>query len=225
MKIIDLSHPITETMPFYPGTQPPFVEELSFIELDGFAEKKISFLTHTGTHIDAPCHIIPDTNSVDKLPLENFLGKGAVINLGHINQKIIDIGYLLPHQKIIENIDFILLNTGWYHYWSDVRYFVDFPILSVETAKWLSDFPLKGIGIDTVSIDYLSDNSYPAHKIILGRGLSIIENLNNMDQLPEGNFIFSCIPLPIKNGDGSPVRALAIIDPRLEERFFNENKY
>lgn len=225
MKIIDLSHPITEIMPYYPGTQPPCVEELSFIELNGFAEKKISFLTHSGTHIDAPCHIIPDTKSVDKLPLENFLGKGAVINLSSINQKTIDIGNLLPYQKVIEDTDFILLNTGWHHYWYDTRYFEDFPILSIETAKWLSDFSLKGIGIDTVSIDSLAAHSFPAHRIILGQGLAIIENLNNLDLLPESNFIFSCIPLPIKNGDGSPVRALAIIEPRFEKGCLNENKY
>ncbi|NTW04701.1 MAG: cyclase family protein [Peptococcaceae bacterium] len=225
MKIIDLSHPITEKMPFYPKTQPPSIEELSHIKPDGFAEKKIFLLTHTGTHVDAPCHIIPDTDSIDMLPLENFLGKGAVLNLSRINKATIDIGDLLPYQKIIENNDFILFNTGWYHYWNYARYFEDFPSLSIETSKWLSHFPLKGIGIDTVSIDSLSVNFYPAHKIILEQGIIIIENLNNLDLLPEIEFIFSCVPLPIKNGDGSPVRAFAIIDHTLEKGHLNENKF
>jgi arylformamidase len=105
-----------------------------------------------------------------------------------------------------------LIATGWDKYWGKTEYFQGFPVLDAEAAEWLVSFPLKGIGFDTISADRVDSPDYPVHTILLSNDLIIIENLRNLKMLPARFFTFSGMPLNIEDADGSPVRAVAMVD-------------
>ena len=210
MNIIDLSHTISPGMPVYPGDDPPVFTNRAAINEDGFVEKGITLGSHVGTHIDAPAHIIPYAPTLDRMPIDRFMGQGSVIDLTGLENPTIDIFFLKPYEPLFKTSEFILLHTGWGRFWGQEKYYRYYPILSIEAALWIGSFGLKGIGVDTLSVDELEAADLPIHKILLERML-IVENLTNLDKLPKIGFIFSCLPLKLENADASPVRAVAII--------------
>ena len=217
MSIIDLSHPISKSMPYYPGTEPPDITSSATVSENGYAEKRICLLTHNGTHVDAPAHIIQGKTTIDNIKPDNFFGSAIMLDFSKSVKKTIDLKDLLKYKEAIEKNDFVLLNTGWCHNWGKEKYFKNFPTLSEEAAQWLCGFKLKGVGVDTISVDAVDSIGYPIHKLLLSHGINIIENLSSLDHLPRGRFLFCCFPLRIKNGDGSPVRAVAFTDTDLQK--------
>ena len=119
---------------------------------------------------------------------------------------------MLFRSDFIRNSEFLLLHTGWSRFWGTKNYFAGYPVLSAEAALWLDSFELKGLGLDTISADEADSHDFPNHNILLGSDSIIIENLMNLDVLPGKHFMFSCFPLKIDQADGSPVRAVAIIE-------------
>ncbi len=210
MKITDLSHTITPNMPAYPGTEPPVFDEPTTIDTDGFLEKKITMFSHTGTHLDAPAHILKNTKTLDQMDISQFIGAGCVIDVSAMGQQTITKKYLAAYQGKIEKNQFLLFYSGWSTFWGTDRYFHEYPVLDDEAAVWLTEFELKGIGIDMISFDTIGSQEFNIHKILLGRGFLQIENLTNLDLLITQDFTFSCLPLKISAADGSPVRAIAI---------------
>jgi kynurenine formamidase len=211
MKIVDLTHPITPNMPVYPGTEPPIITTGCSIDEIGFLEKKITFYSHTGTHIDAPAHLIKGHKTLDMLPIEHFYGPALLVDFADVTANSIDIDHLKPFQDQIREADFLLLHTGWNQYWGSEQYFTSYPVLSLKAAHWLSSFDLKGIGLDTISADSADSQDYLIHKTLLAKSMIIIENLTNLAALSCNQFQFSCFPLSLADADGSPVRAVAFL--------------
>ncbi|MFA6334985.1 MAG: cyclase family protein [Bacteroidales bacterium] len=211
MEIIDLTQTISSTMPVYPGTEPPVITDATTIEKDGFAEKRISFFSHTGTHIDAPGHILRGRSTLDQFNADKFIGKGLVIDVTKCKTGIIEKECLEKYSAEIAGCDFIIFRTGWDKKWGTENYFIGFPILSADAVKWLCSFNIKGIGFDCISVDPVDSAGLPNHRILLNKDLVIVENLCNLDQLTGLPFLFSCLPLKIENSDGSPVRAVGIM--------------
>jgi kynurenine formamidase len=215
-QIIDLSHPINEGMPVYPGTEPPVIEAPCTVEKDGFYERKLSFYSHTGTHIDAPAHLLADAPTLDMLPIDTFVGPGSVIDLTQITGNTgntgnsIPLSILKPFKNLFETSDFILFHTGWSRYWGQDTYFSGFPVLTKESALWIHQFGLKGIGVDMISVDATGEMDLEIHKILLKQSI-LIENLVHLDRLPQTGFTFSCLPMYLEAADGSPVRAVAMV--------------
>ena len=210
-KIIDLTHLISEGMPVYPGTEPPVLKTECTIEEIGFLEKKITLFSHTGTHMDAPAHLIKDAKTLDKFPASQFYGKALLLDCTKIDGSTIGLGDIEHYRDVIENTDFIVLHTGWSKYWGNNNYFKDYPVLSFNAAVWLGKLGLKGIGLDTISADNIDTVEYEVHKSFLQNNTVIIENLTNLDLIPGNQFTFSCFPMSFKDADGSPVRAVALI--------------
>jgi kynurenine formamidase len=217
MRIIDLSHPIHPEIPVYPGTEPPVITPANSIARDGFAEIKIAFSSHTATHIDAPCHILTGAKSLDRFPAGHFVGPALLIDATGRAAPEIGIDLLEPYADRLAGAAFALLHTGWSRHWGQDRYFRAFPHLSKQAAAWLSRFPLRGVGIDCISVDPVERADLPAHHALLGRGMIIIENLTNLQALRGREFIFSCLPLPIRAADGSPVRAVAMLEDQASD--------
>ncbi|WP_372715152.1 cyclase family protein, partial [Ilyobacter sp.] len=144
MKVIDLTHKITGDMPMFPGSESPKFESIGVLEKDGFEEKKITIYSHTGTHMDAPRHIIPGGKGLDDFSADKFLGKGVVVDAR--GKSDIDIDLLVKYEEEIEKSEFILINTGWGRYWSEEKYYSCFPVMTKEAAEWLSSKDIKGIG-------------------------------------------------------------------------------
>lgn len=211
MEIIDLTHTVTPGMPLYPGTKPPGLTTLCTIKKDGFTEKRISISSHTGTHMDAPAHIIPGGATLDQWTVNRFAGGAAVVDVTDLKTPHIRLEELKRHEASIKESEFVLLHTGWSRYWGEPQYFKEYPVLTPEAARWLADFQLKGVGMDTISADEPDSAALPVHNILLGAGAAIIENLVHLEQLPQTGFTFCCFPLKMEDAEASPVRAVVIL--------------
>ncbi len=205
--MIDLTHNLNNNITIYPGTKAPVIEQDSRFDKNGYAELSINIRSHAGTHIDAPCHIVPNAKSLDDFPIEHFIGKAYVIDCS--GEKSIHLDLLEPIKDKIEDLDFVLFHTAWHKKWGSQEYLSDFPTLTVEAAKWLLNFNLKAIGFDVISADKMGCTELPIHNLLLKNEILIIENLTKLDKLCGKIFELNCIPLKLDNADGSPVRAFA----------------
>lgn len=211
MKLIDLSHPLFNAMPVYPGSASPFFETVATVSHDGYAEKRMTFYSHTGTHLDAPSHLLHQGLSLDRLPVDHFAGSASVLDYSSHSERTIEIDDLMPYQQLIHRNDFILIRTGWSRHWDSETYNTGYPVLSLNAADWICGFGLKGFGIDAISVDPPQAPGLPVHRRLLEHQIIIVENLNRLQVLPQSGFIFIALPLKIQDGDGSPVRAVAMI--------------
>jgi kynurenine formamidase len=198
-------------MPVYPGTKSPEFNNSATIDKNGYAEKKLIFTSHVGTHIDAPGHIMDGMETLDKLCIDKFFGRGCKIEIGALDGGKIGLPFLKSKKDLIEGSDFVLFCSGWSAHWGTEEYFKGFPVLCADAAEWLCSFPIKGIGYDAASADHVDSENLPIHKIILSHKKIIIENLTGLASIPESGFYFSCLPLPVEGADGSPVRAAAVL--------------
>lgn len=210
MKIMDLTHVIHDTMPVFPGTEPPIIKNALTIEEDANREKLITMFSHTGTHMDAPAHMIFDGNRLDQMPVEHYIGDSLVIDCRKVENNTIDLSLLKTYHAAIKEVDFVLFCTGWSDKWGQEAYFDEFPALSEEAAEWLVGQNLKGVGVDAISIDLMSAQVFKIHHILLGSNFVIIENLLGLERLLDKKFKLSVLPLKIKDADGSPIRAVAM---------------
>jgi len=208
--VLDLTHTLTEGMPVYPGTEPPRIQPANTVAKDGFAEKLLSMYSHTGTHIDAPAHMLEGGPTLDQLGAGHFVGTACVLDA--VGRTEIGLPELQAQATLIEGCDFVLFHTGWSRLWGQEAYFSDFPVLSREAAGWLAGRGLKGVGFDAISVDPVGSVDFENHHLFFGAGMISIENLTGLAALAGTRFLFSCLPLKIAEADGSPVRAVAILD-------------
>ncbi|ADY57311.1 cyclase family protein [Syntrophobotulus glycolicus DSM 8271] len=208
MEVVDLSHPIREDMPVFPGEEQPKIEIVADMEHCGYHEKRFLLNSHTGTHLDVPKHVFQDGYSLEKYPVKKYIGQAIMITL--IDSGRIEIEELAPYENALRDCDFMLVNTGWSRHWGSAQYYGDPPYFSREAADWLSSFELKGIGIDSPSVDQMSDQGLPVHRALLEKEIVIIENMTNFDQLKKPVFTLYCLPLNIEGADACPVRAVAV---------------
>ena len=207
MKLFDLSHVLNSESPVFPGmNKPQFIPAATF-DKNGYRETHLSFDSHTGTHMDAPAHMLENGKTLDQLPLDVFTGKALIIPVPE-NTELIEKDFLIQFEEKLSDVDFVLLKTGWSKYWGTPRYFENFPTLASEAVKWLLKFSLKGIGFDVISADPIDSTSFSNHFSLLSNELIIIENLNFPKELTENEGQFFCFPLAYENADGSPARTV-----------------
>lgn len=207
MDFFDLSHEIHEGMPVFPGMSQPVLRRPFTVQEHGFQETLITMLSHTGTHMDAPAHMLPGGKSLEQYPVSSFAGKAWVMDgrgIGDITPE-----RLQGEQQHIGKADFLLIHTGWSALWGKPGYFEGFPALTSEAAEWLTRFNLKGIGYDVISADKHDSTDFPIHHILFRRNMLIIENLTGLESLTGREVFFSSMPLKYRLADGSPVRAIA----------------
>lgn len=212
MLYVDISHPIEDKMPVFPGTPEVKVSQFSTVEIEGFAEKELEIATHIGTHMDAPAHMISGGKTLDQYHVADFTGLAYVIpfsldDLDGVKQN----EYLSQFEDEIRKADFIILKTDWSEKWGTKEYFKDYPALDKTGAEYLSGFRIKGIGLDAISIDQDNNDKYEAHQIVLGNQILIIENLCGLDKVRNQFIKLFVFPLKIVDADGSPLRAVAEI--------------
>jgi len=210
MIAIDLSHELAPGMPYVPGTEPPVFSRPFTLASHGFTEQKITLLTHSGTHMDAPAHILEAGPTLEQLGLPHFIGRAAVLDLTCLAGKIIALDDMLPFRQRLDGKDFVLLRTGWSEQWGNAAYFRDYPVLAEPAAQWLAGFQFKGIGVDAISFDAHDSTALPIHHVFLERNIVLIENLASLEKIPADEFLFCALPLKITETDGAPVRAIAL---------------
>jgi kynurenine formamidase len=234
-KWIDLSHDFDEHTVYWP-TNKPFSKDTSFY---GFTEKGYFYASfiytaeeHGGTHFDAPLHFGENGKTVEQIPLKQLLGPGVVIDV--VEKSLANRDYLVGVSDLtdweskhgtIPDGAIVLLHTGYSRFWPDpLTYtgteltgaeavpFLRFPGLDPEAAQWLADNRnISAIGLDTPSIDYGQSSEFMSHRILCAAGLTIYENLTNLDQLPPGDSFIIALPMKIKGGSGAPLRIIAML--------------
>jgi len=209
MRIIDLTHEIMEGMPVYPGTEPPQIKIATTIDKDGFEERLLTMFSHTGTHMDAPCHLLKGAGTLSDFDVADFTGKAALIDVR--GMKEISLEHIRKYDHLLQNAKFATLYSGWDNQWGSTSYFEGFPVLTQEATEYLSFFSLKGVCMDMISIDPADTVTFANHHIAFAKGLFIVENLRGLDLIGSDTFDLTCLPLNIKGGDGSPVRAFASV--------------
>ena len=207
MKIYDLTRLITNDILVWPGTPQPVIGEGSTLERDGFRETRLDIFSHVGTHMDAPAHMLDGAATLDELPVNTFWGTAWVLDASKY-----EAGSKIPPEALDsfpEGADFLLVSTGWELYWNKPEYFGAFPHLAPETVRRALELGVRGIGVDTMGIDPMTDSSYTNHFIMFRAGRVIIENLCNLAPIRGETVKFAALPLKFENSDGAPVRAVA----------------
>ncbi|KAI0035609.1 putative cyclase [Vararia minispora EC-137] len=223
--LIDLSHPLDDNVPVYPGDPPFACRQFCSIPDTGFSVHQLSFSSHVGTHIDAPSHRFADTPTIDAIPLSTFVRPAIVIDVSSKSARSrIGLPDLRPYESRIqaEGGVMVLFRTGWDRFWADKegKYF-EHPYVEKAVAERLVELGVGVLGIDTMSPDPISEDegedTLGVHNTILGSGKLIAENLTNLDELQaaqgRGGRLMVCLaPLKITGCDGSPVRAFGWVE-------------
>lgn len=201
--LYDLTQVIRPQMPVYPGTESPRLQPACTLERHGYRETMLRLGSHTGTHMDAPAHILPGGVTLDKMDISCFCGTAAVIDCQ--SRRTISADLL---DDIDEPVDFLLFHTGWDQCWDDESYYDGFPVLDEAAAQRCTQLCKKGIGVDAISVDLPDSELLPNHYALLEAGLVIVENLRNLTPLVGRHVRFAALPLLYAGADGAPVRAI-----------------
>lgn len=219
-RYIDLSHAIHEGMITTPASWHPAVEiiQMGSYSVEGRESYKITFGTHTGTHIDTPAHMVENgVPRIDNLPLDVTIGKAKLLNIPKEPYGKITVEDIKNCGIEVQKGDRIVINTGWYKKWDTQQFFQEYPYIILETANWLVDQGVIYVLMDTPSPDdprekLVAGQSNPIHMAFLGRGVFLSECLTNLDEIPSTEFELIVLPLLIKDADGAPVRAIAVVE-------------
>jgi kynurenine formamidase len=208
---IDLTAEITEDARSYPGTSSGMVMERVDCGIPSATLTRFRHLDpHCGTHLDAPLHFIPGARDVAELPLQM---PEIVIVASHDSP--------IPPAVLAETSGLsgkaVLFSTGWEKNVGTPAFFEGYPALSRELATALATLGVGLVGVDTPSVDPPA-GQYPAHRVLLGAGIPILEGLIGLRALSTlladgGNAYLAAFPLRIRGLEGSPVRAVAVLDP------------
>lgn len=207
--LIDMTHAITPDIPVYPGTPAPALAPACTFTKDGFRETLLTLSSHTGTHMDAPAHLLREGRTLDDMPMSQFSGRATVLDVSEEGSVITE-AFLRSNYEAIHCADYILFYTGWEDRWGTERFLEDtFPVPDEEAARYLVSRGLKGVGTDAISIDRMSDSRLPIHHILLKDSVLSIENLCLKKVRGRKDFLFFALPMKFENADGAPVRAFA----------------
>ena len=203
MKIYDISMEISEEMQVYKNKadKKPKITAVRTLK-DGANESKLDIFVHTGSHVDAPYHIFDGGKKIDGMDLGRFMGKAVVLDFTKAKNKI-DKKILLKKNFFAEDI--VLLKTKIL---PDKVFNPDFTYLDESGAKFLASKKIKAVGIDSLGIERSQPN-HETHKILLGKNIPIFEGLD-LSKVKPGKYFFYGLPLKIRNGDASPVRAVLV---------------
>lgn len=215
LRVVDLSHTINDTTQVYPGDPEPSLTVHSTIPIDGFNLLSLQMGSQTGTHVDAPYHFDDDTERLDELPLDRFLGRGVILRAtGLAPRTEITWAQIETDAGHIQAGDIALIYTGWSKHFGSPEYF-NHPYLSADACEKLLNKGVLTFGIDAINMDETPDVShpgvgFPCHHLIAKRAGVISENLCNFEELDFSDPLISILPIKLDAADGAPVRAVAI---------------
>lgn len=219
VKIIDLSLPIENGMYMPKAYWHPEVafSVLGVHEKEGRMSRKIQLGTHTGTHVDAALHFLPNGATIDEAPLERLIGEAQLIDVSFVGpRQAIKAADLERGCKSGIKCSRVVIRTGWVERaWGTDVFGKDKPYFTKESIQWLLDHNINLMLIDTGDPD--SDDDFvvgkpaPIHVMIFENDVTLIENVTNLDKLPEF-FKIIALPLKLKGCDAAPGRVIAIVD-------------
>jgi len=202
MKLHDITRPLHSGMPVWPGDTPAEFD-FSLTKAGGSSVNvgRWRLSAHTGTHADAPYHYNDAGARLDALPPELYVGPARVVDVrGHAR--------LTP--ALLAGHDFtgtprVLFRTDT---WTDpARFPGSWPVLTPDAPAWLAARGVRLVGMDVPSVDQIDSKDLPIHHALDAAGIVILENLD-LAAIPPGRYELIALPLRVRGGDGSPVRAI-----------------
>jgi kynurenine formamidase len=232
--IIDLTYPFDDQTIYWPTDQPFHWEKETWgMSPEGYwyAAGKYAASEHGGTHLDAPLHFGQGQWAVDQIPLERLTAPALVVDIARACSSDRDYGLTVhdvasweeTHGGIPDGV-ILLVRTGWGKYWPDKKQYLGtdapgdtahlhFPGISPSAAEFLSrERKIYGVGIDTLSIDPGPSTDFMTHRVLNGAGIYALENLANLEKVPETGATLIALPMKITGASGAPVRIIALVD-------------
>lgn len=211
MRIYDVTIPISERMPVWPGEQGVRIEALTRIERgDQVNASRVNICCHAGTHVDAPYRYMRKGLTADKLPLRLLMGPAFVAEVDGLEGNTIQV-YDLAKLHFPAGTKRLLLKTSNSDLWQcgHIDFERDFVHLAPKTAEWLVKRNISLIGMDYLSVEAFGTREPRVHHALLGAGVVILEGLD-LSRVPPGPCELVCLPLKIEKGDAAPARVLLI---------------
>lgn len=215
MKIFDISRALSNDLAPWPGDT-PFRFELKWKMAEGATVNvgAIKMGVHNGTHADAPSHFDEGGDSIDRMPLDVYLGDAVVVDLtrlfagmgeGGDRTRQIGVADLEACSGSLELAPRLLLKTG---VWKDATLFPDWiPVMAPDVPEWLGKRKVKLLGLDLPSVDPIEAKKLANHYALASAQIAIVESLD-LSEVEAGIYHFSALPLKIAGGDAGPVRAI-----------------
>jgi arylformamidase len=211
MKIWDISRTLSNDLAEWPGDKPCRFQ-LTREKSKGASVNlgAISMSVHNGTHTDARFHFDTNGESIEKVPLETYLGRATVVDLAQAfldakEKHLITIEDLRPSAEQIAAASRLLVKTGR---WSDSTVFPDkIPVIAADVPAWLQKNGVKLLGLDLPSVDEIDSKSLQNHHALARAGIAIVESID-LGGVAPGIYYLAALPLKIAGGDGAPMRAI-----------------
>jgi arylformamidase len=230
-ELIDISHTIENGMVTYKGLPAPMItdhlsrEQSRELYAPGteFHIGRIEMVANTGTYLDSPFHRYADGADLAGLGLYSLANLDAlVVRFNHPSTAAAPgnpgVGAAERGISVAAMAGLnvrgkaVLFHTGWDAHWRTERYSDGtHPFVTADAAGHLVSAGAVLVGIDSYNIDSTTDNSRPAHSILLRKGIPVVEHLCGLGQLPDENFKFFAVPVKVKDFGTFPVRAFAIV--------------
>ena len=227
LRLIDLSQEIYQGMSVFPMHQPTFIMTNMTFEENmqktgsktlGFSARNLLISEHCGTHTDAVSEYVPDGATVDNMPLDYFWGSAVCVDLSGVPPfnfiKARNLQEALKNTGLtLRKGDIFLMYTAHYdRNYGTGRYQKEYSGLSYDGAAWLAEKGIVNIGVDAPSIDHPADAEFSGHFVCGKYNITNTENLCNLKALVGQRFLFFGLPLRIRGGSGSPIRAVALLE-------------
>jgi arylformamidase len=204
--LYDVSVPITNTMPVWPGDPPVDLQHKSHESRDKSHTVQLTSITmgsHTGTHFDAPYHMIAGGKRLHEFPLDTFVGPARVVEVFGVRS----VGRAQLERVQLDGTERILFKTDNSSHWQDGKFYENFVYLEPDGAEFLAQRGVRLVGIDYLSIDKFKSDSHPTHFALLTKNILILEGLN-LNTVPAGEYTMVALPLNLQDADGAPARVI-----------------
>ena len=211
MRVVDLTHAFRNGMPVFPGLPQPAFDPIAKVEEDGYAMTSYTMLNHIGTHVDAPAHQIAGGDTLDEIGLERLVTDALTINVSHRDPHgPIPLAELEPHLDKVRPGDIVLLYSDNARNYGSEAYWTGWSYPDADASRALIERGISAIGFDGPSADPVDSTTFDLHRIWLGAGRMILENVSNLDQLPERSQVVVA-PMKVAAANGAPARIFALL--------------
>ena len=206
-KLFDISVPVKNGGVVYPGNPEIHIELQQDMSRGGSSNVSLLAIgSHTGTHVDAPLHMIPGGAGVDGIPLDALIGPALVIAF---DDDVMAVTEAYLRSQPIAGHERVLLKTRNSRYIRERDFHRDYTYLAPDGAEFLVSLGVRLVGIDYLSIEQFHSGHHRTHKTLLSRGVVIVEGLD-LSEPPPGEYELYCLPVLLDGVDGAPARAVLV---------------
>ena len=210
MRVVDLSHHYEDGMPIFPGLPGPSFGPIAKVEDDGYAMSEYHLLNHIGTHVDAPAHQIAGGDTLDEIGLERLVTDAVTIDVSRRTPGPIAADELAPELDRVQRGDIVFLYSDNGRNWGSEAYWTGWSFPDADAARALIGRGISAVGFDGPSADPVDSTTFDLHRVWLGAGRMIIENLTNLEQLPPRVQVVVA-PMKVRGANGAPTRIFALV--------------